>query len=50
MECGRWRVLWAAFFYLVLAYATFDALFHGSPGTRRPAIVLLVSALALGHT
>lgn len=45
----RWRALWAAFFYVVLGFATFNALFYGSPGARSGVILLLVAALGLWH-
>lgn len=43
----RWTVLWGAFFYVVLGYAIFSALFYGSPSGTRIALVLLL-ATALG--
>jgi signal transduction histidine kinase len=43
----RWTVLWGAFFYVVLGYATFSALFYGSPSGTRIALVLFL-ATALG--
>ena len=43
----RWTVLWGAFFYIVLGYAVFSALFYGSPSGTRIALVLLL-ATALG--
>lgn len=47
---GRWLVLWDAFFYVVLAYATFNAAYYGSPGARTVALLPLVAALGLWHT
>lgn len=47
---GRWAILWDAFFYVVLAYATFNALFYGSPGARIAAVLSLVAVLGLWHT
>ena len=43
----RWTVLWGAFYYVVLGYAIFSALFYGSPSGTRIALVLLL-ATALG--
>jgi signal transduction histidine kinase len=43
----RWTVLWGAFFYVVLGYAIFSALFYGSPSGTRIALSLLL-ATALG--
>jgi signal transduction histidine kinase len=43
----RWTVLWGAFFYLVLAYAVFSALFFGSHSAARIALILFL-ATALG--
>jgi signal transduction histidine kinase len=43
----RWTVLWAAFFYVLLAYAIFGALAHGSHSGTRITLLLFVAA-ALG--
>jgi signal transduction histidine kinase len=46
----RWTVLWGAFFYLVLGYAIFSALFYGSPsGTQIALVLLLATALGLWY-
>jgi signal transduction histidine kinase len=46
----RWTVLWGAFFYVVLGYAIFSALFYGSPsGTRIALSLLLATALGLWY-
>jgi signal transduction histidine kinase len=43
----RWTVLWGAFFYVLLAYAIFSALFFGSHSAARIALILFL-ATALG--
>jgi hypothetical protein len=46
----RWTVLWGAFFYVVLGYAMFNALFYGSPsGTRIALGLVLATALGLWY-
>ena len=46
----RWTVLWGAFFYVVLGYAMFTALFYGSPsGTRIALGLVLATALGLWY-
>ena len=43
----RWTVLWGAFFYVVLGFAIFSALFYGSPSGARITLALFL-ATALG--
>jgi signal transduction histidine kinase len=43
----RWTVLWGAFFYVVLGYAIFSAVFYGSPSATRVALGLVLT-MALG--
>jgi signal transduction histidine kinase len=46
----RWTVLWAGFFYVLLAYATFSALSYGSrSGTRITVVLLLATALGVWY-
>ncbi|MGH2700500.1 MAG: sensor histidine kinase [Actinomycetota bacterium] len=46
----RWAILWGAFFYVILAYALFSALYHGSHSTPRVALILfLATALGIWH-